>query len=270
MKTILCVLSEYGYWGEELVEPLELFDEKGYSTVFATPRGKKPAIIPVSMDPGFIDPALGKPVVSEEVAEKIKRIEDSGRLDHPLDLESIMPGSPYLSEENYLRKLENYYLELSKAESMLVSYDALLLVGGSGPIIDMVNNQRLHNIVLYFHKKDKLIAAECYATAVLIFARDPRIKKCILKGKRVTGHPTEFDYKDHYGFVGLPPIHEVPYSLEYMLRDAIGPEGEFVGNVGCPASVVLDYPILTSRSTASSRLCGEVMIKCLEKKIKSY
>jgi putative intracellular protease/amidase len=270
MRSILCVLSEYGYWGEELVEPLELFDQAGYKTVFATPRGKNPPVIPVSMDPDFIDPALGRPVVSKEVAEKVKAIEESNRLDNPINIEEYMPGSPYISAENYLANLEEYYEKLEVAEKMLIPYDALLMVGGSGPIIDMANSQRLHDIVLTFYKQNKLIAAECYATTVLIFARDPRIKKCLLKGRKVTGHPIEFDYKDDYGFVDLPLIHEVPYPLEYMLRDAVGPKGEFIGNAGSPTSVVLDYPILTSRSVASSRLCGEIMIKSLEKGLKRY
>jgi len=30
----------------------------------------------------------------------------------------------------------------------LKQYDALLMVGGSGPLIDMVNNQRLHDVIL--------------------------------------------------------------------------------------------------------------------------
>ena len=30
MRKILLVLSEWGYWGEELIGPLEVFDEKGY------------------------------------------------------------------------------------------------------------------------------------------------------------------------------------------------------------------------------------------------
>jgi len=270
MKSILCVLSEYGYWGEELVEPLELFDQAGYHTVFATPRGRKPSVIPASMEPDLIDPAQGIPVVSKELAEKVKALDKSNRLDNPINLEKYMPGSPYISAKNYLTKLEEYYEKLEVAEKMLIPYDALLMVGGPGAIIDMVNNQRLHDIVLTFYQQNKLIAAECYATAVLIFARDPRIKKCLLNGRKVTGHPIEFDYKDGTGFVHLPLIHEVPYALEYMLRDAVGPKGEFIGNVGNRTSVVLDYPILTSRSAASSHLCGEIMIKSLEKGLKRY
>ena len=35
--------------------------------------------------------------------------------------------------------------------------------GGSGPMVDMVNNERLHDVILGFLAQDKLIAAECYA-----------------------------------------------------------------------------------------------------------
>ncbi len=271
MKKILCIVSEYGYWGEELVEPLELFDGAGYTTVFATPRGNKPSAIPASMDPTFKDPALGRSVVSPDVARKVKQIEASDRLTKPLNLNELMPESPYICAEKYLEKLEKYYADLEVAEKELMSYDALLMVGGSGPIIDMVNSQRLHDVVLAFYKQNKLIAAECYGVGVLVFARDPRLKQCIIRGKRVTGHPIEFDYKDNYGFVGLQPtIHEVPYHLEYMLRDAVGSMGEFIGNAGSPTSVVLDYPFLTSRTTNDSHLCGQLMIESLEKSLKRY
>ena len=35
-KKILVVLSEWGYWGEELVGPLEVLDAAGYESVFMT------------------------------------------------------------------------------------------------------------------------------------------------------------------------------------------------------------------------------------------
>jgi protease I len=60
-KSILLVISERGYWGEELVGPLEVFDEENYNVDFATPTGKKPGPLPPSMDPEFIDPPLGRP-----------------------------------------------------------------------------------------------------------------------------------------------------------------------------------------------------------------
>ena len=40
-KKILVILSEFGYWGEELVGPLHQFDQRGDDVVFATPTGRR-------------------------------------------------------------------------------------------------------------------------------------------------------------------------------------------------------------------------------------
>src|SRR6266545_4232282 len=92
-KRILMILSEWGYWGEELVGPLEVFDEKGYDVDFATPTGKRPVAISVSMDPSYIDPPLGRSVTSEEMGEKVREIDTSPRLDNPINLTTARPRS---------------------------------------------------------------------------------------------------------------------------------------------------------------------------------
>ena len=56
-KKILIILSEWGYWGEELVGPLETFDQAGYEVDFATPKGKRPDALPPSMDRRLHRPA---------------------------------------------------------------------------------------------------------------------------------------------------------------------------------------------------------------------
>ncbi|MFC1511604.1 type 1 glutamine amidotransferase domain-containing protein [Candidatus Latescibacterota bacterium] len=271
MIKVCIVLSEFGYWGEELVGPLEILDYAGYTIDFSTPNGKRPHALPPSMDPDYIDPPLGRAVVSEEMAEKVKKLDASSRLDNPLSLADMLPERPYMSSTDYLRKLEDYYHELEAVEEKLANYDALLLVGGSGPLLDMVNNQRLHDLILAFVKMDKPVAAECYGVTCLAFARDPRIRKCIILGKHVTGHPIEYDYKDGTGFLGVDVnIGPPPYPLEYILRDAVGPDGQYHGNVGNKTSVIVDYPFITSRSTASSTLCGQKMVECLEKGLRRY
>lgn len=271
MKKVLCILSEWGYWGEELIGPLSHLDAAGYETTFVTPKGKRPVAIGVSMDPEYIDPPLGRGVTSQENARRTREIDKSNRLDNPKNLEKWFPERPYWSVTDLVRQLEKYYLARDEAWKSLADYDALLMVGGSGPIVDMVNNQRVHDIILGFYRAGKPIAAECYAVTCLVMAREIEDRKCIIRGKRVTGHPVEYDYHDGTGFMGTdfnmgPP----PYTLEYMLRDAVGPEGQFFGNVGKTTSAIVDYPFITSRSTASSYLCGELLIQVLEKGLKRY
>src|SRR2546423_13881956 len=105
-RSILVVLSEYGYWGEELAAPLEVLDAAGYHVDFATPTGKRPVALSVSMDPDFIDPPLGRSVTTPEMAEKVRHINESTRLDNPINLSAWLPERPYRSEQNLLRQEE--------------------------------------------------------------------------------------------------------------------------------------------------------------------
>ena len=271
-KKILVVLSEYGYWGEELVGPLHQFDERGYEVVFATPNGGRPHALPPSLEPDFIDPPLGRSVVSAEVAKLAREVEESDRLDNPLSLAGWFSTRPYTSEDDYLRKLEAYNREVGEAlDAQIAEYDAILIVGGSGPIVDLANNGRVHDLILAFLRSGKVIGAECYGVACLAFARDWEHRRSILAGKHVTGHCKEYDYKDGTGFLNTdfnmgPP----PYPLEYILRDATGPDGEYHGNFGREISVVVDYPFVTGRSTPDSFRTGEKMIAVLEDGLRRY
>lgn len=270
-KKILIVLSEYGFWGEELVGPLDVLDQKGYDTVFMTPKGKRPHALPPSMQEGYFDPPLDKVVTDEYYANKTRAIDASSRLDNPLTLSTWFPERPYFNAPKFGHALEAYYTVRDKCWEELKVYDALLIVGGSGPIIDMVNNQRLHDVILGFYTLNKLITAECYGVTCLAFARDWTDRKSIIWGKHVTGHALEYDYKDGTGFLNTdlnmgPP----PYPLELILRDATGPDGQYHGGVGHVRSTILDYPFLTGRSTQDSHLVGELMVQVLENGLRRY
>ncbi len=275
-RRILVVLSEFGYWGEELVGPLAAFDAHGYETIIATPTGKRPHALPPSMDPDYVDPPLGRAVTTKAVAARTREIDSSSRLDAPVNLTGWIAERPYNSSATYLRDMEAYYRSLDRVQDEVdgaddTAYDALLIVGGSGPIVDLANNQRVHDLILAFLRAQKPIAAECYGVACLAFARDLDDRKSIIWGKHVTGHCKEYDYKDGTGFIGTdfnmgPP----PYPLEYILRDATGPDGRYHGNVGRATSVIVDHPFITGRSTPDSFLTGEKLVSVLEDGLVRY
>jgi len=275
-RRILVLLSEWGYWGEELVGPLEVFDSARYEVEFITPTGKRPNAISVSMDADYIDPPLARSVTSPAMAKKTRTFDDPNtsegkRLERPISLASWFPERPYWSAPQFVRNMEEYRRRTAIArEGALRRYDALLIVGGSGPIIDLVNNQRVHDLILAFYRAGRPIAAECYGVACLAFARELDDRKSILWGKHVTGHCLEYDYKDGTSFMESrgnflnfnmgPP----PYPLEYILRDATGPEGGFHGNFGDSQSVIVDFPFITGRSTPDSVLTGELLVRALD------
>src|SRR5438552_9719312 len=195
-KNIMVLVSEWGYWGEELLGPVETLDAAGYQLTFATARGERPVILDVSLNPDYVDPALGRSVTSKEVAARAYELNCSDRLRNPVNLSTLMPERPYWSSTNFLREMEEYYKTLAKKQEELARYDTMLIVGGSGALVDLANNQRVHDLVLSFYKMGKPIAAECYGVACLAFARDLEYRKSIIWGKRVTGHCKEYDYKD--------------------------------------------------------------------------
>ncbi|KAA5604093.1 type 1 glutamine amidotransferase domain-containing protein [Roseospira marina] len=270
-KKILTLLSDYGYWGVELTGPMVKLEAAGYDLVFATPKGQRPVALPPSYDTTYVDPPLGMCVTTPEDAEQVNSIKDSPKLDNPRALNDWIPERPYFSAENFLRKLEAYYARLKEIDGELAEYAGILLVGGSGPIVDMVNNQRVHDLILAFHRADKPIAAICYGVACLPMARDFNERTSIIRGKHVTGHCIEYDYHDGTGFIGTdfnmgPP----PYCLEYMLTDAVGPEGQYHGNFGKHTSVIVDYPFITARSLQCSHEFGDQFVKVLDKGLRRY
>jgi putative intracellular protease/amidase len=264
-KRILAVMSEYGYWGIELVGPLRKLEAAGYTVEFVTPKGSRAPCLPPSQDTTYVDPPLGLCVTTPGDKTMVDKFEATDALNATMNLSEMFPERPYHSAPNFLRDLEAYYEKRKSAQkAALGAYDAILLVGGSGPIIDMVNNQRVHDLILGFHAADKPVGAICYGVAALVFARDINERRSILAGKHVTGHCIEYDYHDGTGFMGTdlnmgPP----PYCLEYMLSDAVGPDGQYHGNFGKQTSVIVDYPFISARSLQCSHEFGDRFVDVL-------
>lgn len=258
-ERILAVMSNFGYWGIELVGPMRKLQSAGYGFDFVTPKGGRAPCLPPSRDTTYVDPPLGICVTTPEDAAMVDAFEATDALDATLNLSEMFPERPYYSAPDFLRALEAYNDDRQAAQAKAIAtYDSVLLVGGSGPIIDMVNNQRVHDLILGFYEAGMPVGAICYGVATLVFARDFNLRQSILRGKHVTGHCIEYDYHDGTGFVGTdlnmgPP----PYCLEYLLRDATGADGRFHGNFGKHTSVIVDYPFITARSLQDGHLFGD-------------
>jgi putative intracellular protease/amidase len=216
---------------------------------------------------------MGRPVTSPAMEERARTTDWDIYFKDRVNLSELFGVRPYLSSDGYLGALEQYYTRRSEAWQKLSGYDGLLLVGGSGPVVDMVNNPRVHDLILGFYYADKVVAAECYAVTCLAFARELDVRKSILDGRHCTGHTMEYDYTAGWSITanGAPlNFGGPPFALEYILRDAVGADGQFHGNVGRPLSVILDYPLLTSRSVGESELCGEILVKALTEDLRRY
>ena len=128
-KKILAVLSEWGYWGEELVGPYDVLLDRGYQIDFMTPFGRKPPALPPSMEPGFLDPPLCKIVTDVHYANRTREIHESNMLNDPINLSEWFPQMPYFNGPSFGLQLEEYYTKRDACWKDLEKYDALLLPG---------------------------------------------------------------------------------------------------------------------------------------------
>ncbi|MCK8058463.1 MULTISPECIES: type 1 glutamine amidotransferase domain-containing protein [unclassified Fusibacter] len=273
-KKVLVALSEKGFWVEELLKPLDRLKEAGIAYDFLVNTGKTtPFPDGASLEAAYVDPPLGRPVTTDEMAERGKSTNWDTFFTDTIVLKDLMPVRPYLSSERYLYALEDYYKARQDAWEKLNDYDALLMVGGGGAVVDMVNNNRLHDVILGFYYRDKPIAAECYTVTCLAFARELDSRKSILVGRHVTGHTMEYDYTANWAIFANGDYFNFdspPFPLEYILRDTVGVHGRFHSNIGRATSVIVDYPFITSRSVESSDECGRLLVDVLEKGVRKY
>lgn len=81
--------------------------------------------------------------------------------------------------------LEAYNRTLDQAVQEIDKYDAILIVDGSGAIVDLVNNQRVHDLILAFLCAGKPVGAECYAIVDYPFITGRSTPDSVLTGQKI-------------------------------------------------------------------------------------
>lgn len=251
-KRILILGTNYGLWGEELQGPWDVLKGAGHALTLATPLGKKPLPLVVSVDPDFFDPVQKYKVNPPEVCARIKALVDGDEWAHSVKF----------------------------ADAQMDDYDAIVLTGGLGAMIDMCNNWHVHRLLMEAYRSDKLIGSLCYAVTALAFCRDPNNDhRSIIWGKTVTAHPFAWDfygpdYDFTYELYGANPdnpgtdVHTPGFlwPAEYVTRDAVGPNGRVIARASASREdpeVAFDWPFVTGTSVESSIAYGEKIASVL-------
>lgn len=253
LKILVCA-TNYGSWGEELQAPWDALKNAGYEVVLATPQGKKPLPLTISVDPDFVDPVQYVQTNPPEVCARVKELVDGEEWAHPITFK----------------------------EANMKDYDAIVLTGGLGAMLDMGNNYNLHKLIMDAYYSDKLIGSLCYAVATLVFCRDPKTGyKSIVDGKRIVCHPSDWDfYGPDYDFT-FEMYHETAdnkhtdvhtpgflYPQEHLIRDAVGPNGACICRNKASREdpeAEFDWPFVTASSVESSIAYGKLLVKVLDK-----
>jgi putative intracellular protease/amidase len=252
MAKVLILATNYGSWGEELQAPWDIIKKAGHDVKLATPLGKKPLPLAVSVDPDFVDPIINFNVNPPEVCARIKELTDGDEWAKPIKF----------------------------SDAQMKDYDAVVLTGGLGAMIDMCNSWHVHRLIMDAYRSDKLIGALCYAVSALVFCRDPENDhKSVIYGKRITAHPAAWDFygpewdftydlygatKDNKGTDVHTPGFLWP--VEHLVRDAVGPDGECIARESAnreDPEVAFDWPFVTGTSVESSIAYGEKIVEVL-------
>jgi putative intracellular protease/amidase len=248
-RTVLVVASNYGFWGEELQAPWDRIVGAGHEAVIATPQGKKPLPLAISVDPAFVDPIQNCNVNPPHVCERVKELTASDTWAKPLKL----------------------------SDARMDEFDAIVVAGGLGADLDLANNHHLHELLLESWRSEKPTGAICFGVAALVFTRDPaNDHRSIIYGRRIAAHPREWDFKadasyelwgatdDNQGTDLVSPGFIVP--LQDIAEDAVGPDGHVEADPTTSReqpSVVCDGPFVTGCSVESSLAFGTAIVDVL-------
>ncbi|XXY21879.1 hypothetical protein WME88_19890 [Sorangium sp. So ce216] len=254
---ILAVVPQHGYWSSELTLTDRAFRAAGYEVDFVTPRGQRPFVYGVSLDPSFRDQAWNASQVSagEAALGKLyddRTTEEGQRLNAPRDLDAWVPPTPRPHDGEQSRG--PFREKLAKGLREATQYAAMFIVGGGGAYIDLGGNTSIRPLIQLMTALGRPVAGICYGVAALIQATDPETAVPLVWGRLITGHSEQDDYTDGTAIVPAegqysPNFGSAVVTLEQMIKQYTGPAGGFLSRNGTPYMAVADGPFISARTT---------------------
>ncbi|WP_135829061.1 type 1 glutamine amidotransferase domain-containing protein [Halorussus halobius] len=225
MTSVLFVVSEEGYWGEECVEPLETLSDTDASVDVATPSGSKPVVDDRSVDPEN---------VGEQMADRVREVHETDqRLQDPTPLAAVEPEA----------------------------YDAVVFPGGHGTVWDVNQDRHARTLLreLVEGDDDRKALVVCHAVGLLAFARDGN-GGFLVDGRDVTGFPNEWEE----GIVDDEDLLPDGRKLPYWVEDEVTAAGaNWDAELDADSSVTVDGDLVTARGPGSSSEAATTLAELL-------
>ena len=224
MTSVLFVVSEEGYWGEECVDPLETLSDTDAEVDVATPSGNEPVVDDRSIDPE---------TVGEETAEWVKEVHrNDQRLQNPKPI--------------------------AKADAE--AYDAVVFPGGHGTNWDVNQDKHARQLLREaVEGDDQKALVVCHAVGLLAFTRDSD-GGMLVEDRDVTGFPNEWEQDIVDDDDLMPDGRKLPYWVEDEVKAA---GGNWDAELDADASVTVDGDLVTARGPESSHEGVMALIEAL-------
>jgi putative intracellular protease/amidase len=213
-----------GFWWGELTHPYWTLTESGYEIEIASPDGGK-----LEGD-SWSDPR-----------------DESGYSAHDL----ISLG--FISSPQHVKLVE----ESRPLGAIGVDdYDAVLFVGGQGPMYTFFNDERIHELAAAFYEAGKVTAVICHATCLLLKAKRSD-GQLLVSGKTWTGFAnSEEDFADDY--VGQ---RIQPFRIEDEARKLAGTN--FIVASRFKPHAVRDGNLITGQQQYSGTAAARLIVQAL-------
>jgi putative intracellular protease/amidase len=132
-------------------------------------------------------------------------------------------------------------------------YDAILMPGGLGPMVDIARNPEVQNAVVRAWSTGKIVSAVCHGPCSLLGV-DLGDGVPFVRGKKLTS----FSKKEEYDYAR----EDVAFELE----DALKAEGaEYSSTANWQAKVVVDGRLITGQNPASAGPLAKELLAALKK-----
>lgn len=200
-----------GFWLEEFAAPYFVFRDAGVQLTLASPKGGQPPI----------DPKSDVPENQTEAQLRFKR-DDTAQdaLAHTARL----------------------------ADMRSEGFDSIFVVGGHGPMWDLVDNPDLIDLIEAFYDTGKPVAAVCHSAAALHRVMHNGVP--LVRGKRVTGFTNGEEAAVH--LTGVVP---------FLVEDELTRVGGLYEKAADWASLAIaDRGVVTGQNPASSTAAARALM----------
>jgi putative intracellular protease/amidase len=236
-----------GQYLNETVIPAMVFLEAGYEVVLATPDGSKPPIDVASASAQHFD--------GDETA--FRRAEE------------FYASHPSMNPARTLRSVIGEGLE---------KYAALFVPGGQGPVVDLMQDPDLGEILRYFHEHQKPTAMLCHGPIASVAAMPaaPEFRAALMagdeakaaqlaKGWQYAGYRMTIFSNSEEKWVENDILHaEMCFHVVDALQTA---GGEVITTpVDFEPHVIEDRELITGQNPRSDRLIAKRLVEVLERR----
>jgi putative intracellular protease/amidase len=212
-----------GFWWSELTHPYWEFTEHGYKIDLYSPDGGK------LLADNWSDPR------------------DESKYS-ATDLISL----GFLSSPEHAKLVEN---TMPISQLKVADYDAILFVGGQGPMYTYFNDERVHNLAAQSYKAGKITAILCHATCILLKTKVDG--KLLVEGKTWTGFAnSEERYADEYVQKRIQP-----FWIEEEAKKI--PGTNFIVSGRFKAHAIRDGNLITGQQQFSGTAVAQLVIEAL-------